>query len=179
LKAILWLDEEAPTAEQHSRLLEFASRGGLLISSAYWGPAGVTPVKKDPSFRYNVYNVARGQIAVPEQPFSDPYQVAVDTHLLVSRRNDLVRLYNPATTNCHSSFDPGRNNVLVQVLNYSASPADFLTVWVHDDVSSARLLRPEARGAVPVRGVAAHPGTDFGLPTVSVCCALEFEGTNV
>jgi len=179
LKAILWLDREAPTSEQRSKLMEFTSRGGLLIASVYWGPAGVEPGKKDPSFRYNVYNVARGQIAVPEEPFSDPYQVAVDTHLLVSRRNDLVRLYNPGVTNCHSSFDPGHNKCLVQVLNYAEEPADSVTVWVHDHVSSARLLRPGAKGAVPVPGVAAHPGTDFDLPTVSVCCALEFEGTNL
>ena len=179
LKAILWLDKATPTLEQRSKLLEFTSRGGLLISSVYWGPTGLEPGKKDPSFRYNIYNVGRGQIAVPEEPFSDPYQVAVDTHLLVSRRNDLVRLYNPEATNCHSSFDPGHNKCLVQVLNYSEDPADSVTLWVHDDVSSAQLLRPEAKGAVSVRGVAAHPGTDFGLPTVSVCCALEFEGINV
>jgi hypothetical protein len=179
LKAILWLDKEAPTAGQRSRLLDFTGRGGLLISAIYWGPAGIEPGKSDPSIRYNVYNMARGQIAVPEEPFSDPYQVAVDTHLLVSRRNDLVRLYNPAATNCHSSFDPGHHRSLVQVLNYSGKPADSVTLWVRDHISSARLLRPEAKSAVPIRGVLAHPGTDFHLPAVSVCCAIEFEGTNL
>ena len=58
-------------------------------------PPEVNQQQKNPSF-YKMYNVGKGQIAVAEEGFQDPYQVAVDTHLLVSRRNDLVRLYNPA-----------------------------------------------------------------------------------
>ena len=96
LKAMLWLDKETPSAEQHSKLLAFARQGGLVIAAAYWGPPEVKPTKKDPSLQYKMYNVGKGQIAVAEEGFQDPYQVAVDTHLLVSRRNDLVRLYNPA-----------------------------------------------------------------------------------
>ena len=54
------------------------------------------PKKRDPSLDYKMYNIGQGQIAVSTEGFQDPYQVAVDAHLLVSRRNDLVRLYNPA-----------------------------------------------------------------------------------
>jgi hypothetical protein len=179
LKAILWLDKEAPSAEQHSQLLAFARQGGLVIASAYWGPPEVKPTKKDPSLQYKMYNLGKGQIAVAGEGFQDPYQVAVDTHLLVSRRNDLVRLYNPALTNCHSSIDPGHRKRLVQVLNYSSQSADFVTLWVNARVGSARLWRPGRRDALTLRGVAAAPGTDFRLPPLSVYCALEFEGSNL
>ena len=60
LKAILWLDKEAPSAEQHSQLLAFARQGGLLIAAAYWGPPEVKPTKKDPSLHYKMYNVGQG-----------------------------------------------------------------------------------------------------------------------
>jgi hypothetical protein len=179
LKAILWLDKEAPSAEQHSQLLAFARQGGLLIAAAYWGPPEVKPTKKDPSLHYKMYNVGKGQIAVAEEGFQDPYQVAVDTHLLVSRRNDLVRLYNPEATNCHSSIDPGHRKRLVQVLNYSSQPVGSVTLWVNARVGSARLWRPGTKDAVTLQGVAAAPGTDFGLPPLSVYCALEFEGSNL
>jgi hypothetical protein len=179
LKAILWLDKEAPSAEQHSQLLAFARQGGLVIAAAYWGPPEVKPTKKDPSLQYMMYNVGKGQIAVAEEGFQDPYQVAVDTHLLVSRRNDLVRLHNPAATNCYSSIDPGHRKRLVQVLNYSSEPADSVTLWVNARVGSARLWRPGTEDALTLQGMAAAPGTDFGLPPLSVYCALEFEGSNL
>jgi hypothetical protein len=179
LKAILWLDKQAPSAEQHSMLLAFARQGGLVIASAYWGPAEVKPTKKDPSLQYKMYNMGTGQIAVAEAGFQDPYQVAVDTHLLVSRRNDLVRLYNPESTNCRSSIDPGHRKRLVQVLNYSSEPADSVTLWMNTRARSARLWRPGTKDALTVQGVAASPGTDFGLPPISVYCALEFEGSNL
>jgi hypothetical protein len=178
MKAILWLDTEVPSAEQQSDLLAFVRQGGLVIASAYWGPAEVKPTKKDPSLQYKMYNVGTGQIAVAEEGFRDPYQVAVDTHLLVSRRNDLVRLYNPEATNCRASIDPGQRKRLVQVLNYSSEPADFVTVWVNARAQSARLWRLDAKDALTVQGVAVTRGTDFGLPQLSVYCALEFEGSN-
>jgi hypothetical protein len=179
LKAILWLDKQAPGAEQHSMLLAFARQGGLVIAAAYWGPPEVKPTKKDPSLQYKMYNVGKGQIAVAEEGFQDPYQVAVDTHLLVSRRNDLVRLYNPESANCHSSIDPGHRKRLVQVLNYSSEPAESVTLWMNTRARSARLWRLGTKNALTVQGVAAAPGTDFGLPPISVYCALEFEGSNL
>jgi len=182
LKAILWLDDQTPSAEQHAQLLAFVQQGGLVIAAAYWGTPDVTPTKKDPSLQYRLYNVGKGQIAVAEEGFQDPYQVAVDTHLLVSRRNDLVRLYNPETTNCHysgESVSPHRGKRLVQVLNYSSEPAGSVTLWVNDRVRSARLWQFGAAEARNLQGRPASPGTDFDLPPLSVYCGLEFEGTNL
>jgi hypothetical protein len=179
LKAILWLDNEVPGAEQRMMLLDFARQGGLVIASTYWGPADVKPVKKGPPFQYKMYNVGTGQIAVAEEGFQDPYQVAVDTHLLVSRRNDLVRLYNPEATNCHASVDPSHRKRLVQVLNYSSEPADSVTLWVNAHVGSARLWRPGTKAALTLEGVPAGRGTDFALPQLPVYWALEFEASNL
>ena len=180
LKAILWLDHETPGAEEQARILTFVRQGGLVIASAYWGTPDVTPTKKDPSLQYRLYNVGQGQIAVAEEGFQDPYLVAVDTHLLVSRRHDLVRLYNPDSTNCHlsgESVSPHKGKRLVQVLNYSSEPAASVTLWVNDRVESARLSQFGAAEARNLQGRPASPGTEFDLPPLPVYCALEFEGT--
>ncbi len=179
LRAILWLDKDPPGNEQRSKLLGFVQQGGRAIAQAYWGPAGAQPFKKDPALQYKMYNVGQGQIAVAEEPFADPYQVAVDTHLLVSRRNDLVRLYNPAETNCHSSMEPDGQRRLIQVLNYSRKPAEYVTLWVDGRYSSAQLIRPETTDPVVLKGVAGNPGTEFDLPTFSVYCALQLEGKSI
>ena len=179
LKALLWLDKEEPSAEQHSPLLAFVRQGGLLIAAAYWGPPQVKPTKGDSSLHYDMYNLGTGQIAVAEEGFQAPDQVAVDTHLLLSRRNDVVRLYNPASVNCHSSIDPVHRERLVQLVNYSVKPADSVTLWVNDQVRSARLWKPGTKGTLALQGVAAAPGIDFRLPPLSLYCALEFEGSNL
>ncbi len=179
LRAILWVDKEPPGGEQRAKLLRFAQQGGLVIAQSYWGPADIKPFKKDPAFEFNMYNVGQGQIAVAEEPFADPYQVAVDTHLLVSRRNDLVRLFNPEETNCHSSLAPDGRRRLVQVLNYSTKPAEYVTLWVDERCSSAQLLTLGAEDPATVKGAAGNPGTEFDLPTFSVYCALEMEGKNL
>jgi hypothetical protein len=179
LKALLWLDKEEPNPEQHAQLLAFVRQGGLLIAAAYWGPQDVKPTKGDSSLHYDMYNLGTGQIAVAEEGFQTPDQVAVDTHLLLSRRNDLVRLYNPALVNCRSSIDPVHRERLVQLLNYSVKPADSLTLWVNDQVGSARLWKPGTKGPLALQGVAAAPGIDFRLPPLSLYCALQFEGSNL
>jgi hypothetical protein len=175
LKAALWLDHDSPRPEQLAKLLAFVRRGGLLIAAAYWGPSGITPTDRDPSLDYKMYTIGQGQIAVSAAGFLDPYQVAMDAHLLVSRRNDLVRLYNPETTNCHLSCDPVHKRRLVQMLNYASSPAGLVTLWVKHGARSAQLWSPAGRGAVSITGAPAGAGTEFGLPPIAVNCALEVE----
>lgn len=175
LKAILWMDEEAPNSEQHDELLAFAEQGGLVISSKYWGPPGVKPFKEDWLFDYNIYNVRKGRIVVAEKGFPDQYQLARDAHLLVGHGNDLARLYNPGTTNCYSSIDPERNRQLVQVLNYSPETASYVTLWVNAKARSARLWRPKPLTSPPIGNAPANQGTNFDLPPLSVNCAVEIE----
>jgi hypothetical protein len=122
-----------------------------------------------------VYNVGHGQIAVSEEGFLDPFQVAMDAHMLVSRRNDLVRLFNPGTTNCHVSLDPLHQKRLVQVLNYSSGTASFVTLWMNHYARSAQLWSPESKTSRSVAGALAGEGTEFNLPPVLVNCALEVE----
>ncbi len=179
LKALLWLDKDKPSAEQLSQMLAFVRQGGLLVAAEYWGPGDVKPGKADSSLKYDVYNVGKGQIAIAQEGFQAPDQVAVDTHMLLSRRNDVVRLYNSPSVNCLSRINPGRKERLVQLVNYSVKPADSVTLWVNDQVKSARLWRPGTDGASTLEGGAASSGMEFKLPQISVYSALDFEGANM
>jgi hypothetical protein len=176
---MLWLDQDAPSPGQLAKLLAFVRQGGLVIAAAYWGPSGIVPKNRDPSLDYKMYNIGQGQIAVSVEGFQDPYQVAMDAHLLMSRRYDLVRLFNPESTNCHLSFDPARKRRLVQILNYSSTAVSFVTLWVNTRARSARLWSPGAGDSVSIPGVSAASGTEFGLPTLAVNCVLEVEGLHL
>ena len=110
---------------------------------------------------------------MPDEGFQDPYQVALDTQLLVSRRNDLARLYNPATTNCHCSFDPVHRHGWCNRQLFRG-PADYVTLWVNTRARAARFWNCGSTSP-DLKGVAAPPGTDFGLPTITVNCGLEIE----
>jgi hypothetical protein len=176
LKAILWVDAETPAAAWQSELLAFARRGGLLITPSYWGPPEAKSIQGAVLDRYAVYELGRGRIAVSKEGFQDPYEVAVDTHLLLSRRNDLVRLFNAPAANCYCSADPKRQKALVQVLDYSTpGPAESVSVWVRTSNRAARLWNSEAKESVPIQGIPAIGGVEFHLPAFAAYAALEFE----
>jgi hypothetical protein len=175
LKGILWMDDDAPSAAQREQLLAFVEQGGMFIAPKYWGPPGVTPTKEDWLFDYDIYPLQKGRIVVASKGFPDQYQLANDAHLMVSRRNDFARLYNPATTNCYTCVDPSHTKQVVQVLNYSHIAASYVTLWVSAKARSAKLWGPKAQTSLSVESVPENEGTSFDLPPLSVNCAVEIE----
>jgi hypothetical protein len=126
VKAIVWMDTKAPAAEWATASKDLVSKGGLLI-----GPASIqhfaTGLAPAGAFdgRYDLYNLGTGRIAIARKPWSDPYQLAADVHLLLSRRHDVIRLWNSGSTNAIYKTGP-RGQAVVQILNfatrYSGSP---------------------------------------------------------
>jgi hypothetical protein len=173
VKGILWLDEEAPTPEQQLQLLAFLRRGGQVIAAKYWGPSAVKPSKQDWLYGYSLYNLPEGRIAVADGGFPDPYQLARDTHLLVGRKDDFVRMYNPGATKYYSSIDHQRRTQVIHVLNYSTEVADYVTLWANARAQAARLWLPKPFTSPPVEQAPHSEGTSFDLPPLSVNCAVE------
>ena len=176
LKAVLWMDGEEPGAEQNRNLVAFIQRGGLVVAPKYWGPPGIEPIHYDWLFGYDIYNLGQGRIVVASGGFSDPYQLAIDAHLLLGRENDLARLYNPKATNFYTSIGP-EGKELVQILNYSTRPANYVALWIGARAPGAKLLSPNLQASQSLPGISASGGTSFDLPTVSVSCAVEIERT--
>ena len=179
LKAILWLDKDAPSADQTREVAGLCPARRPADRPRLLGPGGSEAQKTGtPRLTTTCIMLGRGKSRCRYEGFQDPYQVALDAHLLVSRRNDLVRLYNPETTNCHCSLDPVHKKRLVQIVNYSPTPVTFVTLWVNNRARSARFWNPGAKDSLSIPGVPAAPGTEFGLPTIAVNCALEVEGSD-
>lgn len=177
LKAILWTDDDPPSAEQHRHLLDFVEQGGLTIAPKYWGPAGVVPRHEYWMPGYDIYDVSKGRIAVASAGFSDPFQLARDAHILVGRQNDLARLFNPGTTNCFASTGPDQRKEVVQIVNYAGHSASYLAVWVNLNAHRARLWIPGSKTPHPLECTPESDGTSFDLPEFSVNCAIEIERT--
>ena len=173
-RAVLWVDDAAPTAEQHTLLMQYVTEGGLLIAPAYWGPKDISSHQEDWLFNYDVYPVGKGRIVVANGGFSDPFQLDRDTHILLGHENDPFRLYNPGTTSCFMASDPSARKKVVQVLNYSApQPASYLTLWVHEPASGATLWSVDR--SAPLKCVTEDGGSSFDLPPVAVYYAVEIE----
>lgn len=175
LKAILWIDGDAPSTGQHANLLAFVNQGGTVIAPAYWGPAGVKPHRYDWLFGYDIYDVGKGRIVVASKGYSDPYVLARDTHLIVGRENDLARLFNPGTTNCYLTIGPDRRTEVIQIVNYAKKPANYVALWVSMKPQGARLWTPDSQVPNSLGAIQESDGTSFQLPVIPVYCAVEIE----
>lgn len=173
-RAVLWVDDAEPTAEQHRQLMQFVAQGGMVIASKYWGPKGATPHRKNWLFDYDIYSSGKGSIVVATGGFSDPFQLGKDTHLLVGREHDPFRLYNPGTTSCFIGSEPSAHKEIVQVLNYDAPhQVPFLTLWINHAASAATLWN--VANSISLKSIPESDGTSFDLPPVSVYYAVEIE----
>jgi hypothetical protein len=180
LKAILWVDAAEPDAAAKSRMRTFVEQGGLLIAPRLWWALTSKPTPGGLLGRYRVFALGRGSHAVPVQETGDPYELAVDTHLLLSRRNDLVRIFNITACNVLVTGSAAAGKRLVQILNYASQGQPYLpSVWVRDGAPKARLwVLGEAESAV-IEGVPAHGGREYQLPFISTYAALEFDARGV
>jgi hypothetical protein len=120
LKCAVWLDTKAPAGEWSKAMKDVVSSGGVLIA-----PASVRHFADGLAAagtfdgRYELFTSGSGKIAIAKKPWSDPYQLAADTHLILSRRYDVMRLWNSGTTN--AIYKTGTNGqAVVQILNFAA-----------------------------------------------------------
>ena len=173
-RAVLWVDDAAPTPEQHALLMQFVTGGGLVIAPQYWGPKGIASHQEDWLFGYDVYPVGKGRVVVARDGFSDPYQLDRDTHNLVGHEHDPFRLFNPGTASCFLGREAAARKEIVQVLNYDApQPVEYLTLWVRRSASAATLWSAGESSAL--KCIVQDGGTSFDLPPVSVYYAVEIE----
>jgi hypothetical protein len=127
-----------------------------------------------------VLAVGKGRLAVARNALDDPYQVAVETQLLLSHRNDLVKIYNSPSSGCtRYTASPDGKTALLQCLSYAdGRRAGLRTIWVRDRHRSTRLWTIEA----PAVTLDAHTsdeyaGVEYHLPAnaAQAYLALEFE----
>jgi len=170
LPCIVHMDEHPPDAARRDALLGFAEAGGLVISS---GALTSLPYR-GPAPGYAFARVGKGRVVRPVEPWSDPYQLAADVHLLVTREQDVIRLYNGASLNVRYLQDRTGTRGVVHLLNFAGTPgAHPVTVALARRWKRARLLgfdRAESAAIEPVRY-----GIEIPLPDFSTYLAIELE----
>ena len=176
LKAVIYPDVEPPPEPLQRKFMDFVRAGGLLVANNKWKPAEGAPSDGDTYRRFHVLRLGKGKLAVAKEEIEDPYAVALDTHLLLSRRHDPVRLFNAGSTNAHYTMAPDGKRGLLQILNYAMRPAAHpVSVSFPIRYRAARLLSPASPGGAPVRIVAREHSVELHLPPLGAYTAIELE----
>ncbi len=71
-KAILYVDKDAPSKSLHEKLLEFVSKGGLLMASPSWGKSKAALVPGPPTTIIGFAIMGRGVLQWPRKSFKIP-----------------------------------------------------------------------------------------------------------
>lgn len=177
LKALVYADSEQPFKELKQKIMSFVESGGLLVTGPKWGSEGKS-LGPDVHPRFDVCALGKGRLAVAKEELADPYQISIDTQILLSHANDQVRLFGGgASRGYHFTGSADDKTALLQLLTYASGRAiSQMTVWVHRSVRSARLWSLQAAVPAPVEHVAAeYGGTDLHVASMPSYAALELE----
>ena len=190
LKAVVCPDVTLPSPPLQKVLQAFALAGGLLICrrqcAALGGGSQPSP-REHP--RFEERTLGRGRVAVSKEDGPDPFLLAADSVILLSRRNDPVRLANAGSIISYFSGSADGKRGLLVLLNYARARPITLSGGRARATNampaiSARVMRPyraarvwtleaAAPSAVPIepRGDA----VDLQVPSFVTCAAIELE----
>ena len=177
-RAALYLDKASPDPKLLALLTAFATQGGLVVAgvSSAKSFAGLKPVAGHPHPRFEIFQLGRGRVAVARAAFDDPWTLADDTHLLMSRRFDPARLFNGGMLHTHTAASPDGRRSLVHIVNYGTE-AFFHTVvlQVTRPVRSAKCYMPGSAEPKPLQ-IGGNPiRPEITIPNFSVYLAVELE----
>ncbi len=173
LRALIYIDADAPDATVRQQVGAFVQNGGVLITVPAWGPVTGAPVKGSEHPRFTISSSGKGRIAVASSPPDDPYQMANDSVVLVSHRYDLVRFWNGGTTGSFYAASPDSRQAVAHLLFYANRGPDSASVRIagpYRKVNAATVDQPQ----VPrVESVPQKDALEVHLPQVSQYVALE------
>lgn len=175
LRAVIYVDNSAPTAALKSKLIAFAQAGGLLIvprSLAAQFPAG--KVLQCPVAGYKLQTFGKGMLAAATQDWDDPYFLAADVHSLVSRRNDPVRLFNGRSLWMHYAVAPDGGGALLQFVSFSSRANQTVSLAPARQWRSAVMHTLGEAKPSPLPPVEVDGHVEFQLPRFTYYAALEF-----
>ncbi|HNY41729.1 MAG TPA: hypothetical protein PKJ41_15115 [Bryobacteraceae bacterium] len=173
-RAALYVDTQPPPAPAMGHLRAFVSAGGLLLTpantAALFAAAGVLDSTHP---RFTVRAFGKGRIAVSKQDYDDPWILARDAHLLMSRRWDSIRLFNAGSMLAHHAAAPGGASSVVHLLNYTCRPsANVVSLQVPANTRSA-LLHTLDMDKAPIASVRRDNRTEIDVPPFPSYCAIE------
>jgi hypothetical protein len=175
LVAILCSDTNPPEDTQRG-LLKFAEHGGLLIVPNSWKRPDGPVVSHDLEDDYALVRCGNGRMAWARESWQDPYRVAQEVHLLMSRRNDLFRLGNGASIAvCCTGSSDGRRT-LIQLVSFDRRASRMpVSLWVKPHFRAARLWMLDSSEPMRLQAKAEQSGQELSLPPFATYAAVELE----
>jgi hypothetical protein len=132
-RAVLATELAPPGDAERNVLKAFAENGGVVVAGPSWG----NPPKDEP---FAEVPLGKGRVTVYKDP--DPESVARDMRDLLSHKEAGFVAFNVPSVITYASS--GGKCLLVQLLNYSNSPATAITIRVSGNFRTARLFTPDA-----------------------------------
>jgi hypothetical protein len=176
-RAVLYVDSQPMPASALAAVRTFVEAGGLLVATrAAAQPFGPLRQSNEPHPRFQIFTLGRGRVAIGLADFDDPWLLARDTHLLMSRRWDTIRLFNGGSLQWYQAASPGGARSVVHLVNYARRPsANVVSMQINGPVRAARLHLPGA-GPPQVLGLERVAGRmEVSLPSFDIHCAVELE----
>jgi hypothetical protein len=174
-KALISVDDAMPEPAARKRLLEFSRQGGALLVSQSWKGEGGTPTGAAHP-RLDLRKLGKGTFAVCKDETPDPYMVARDIHVLLSRVNDLSRFFNlSAFLSAHTAV-PGGASALLQITNFANAgrySVSQVTVWFPQQYRAARMWTLGSDAPVALKLEPENTGMDVQIPSISPYAAVE------
>ncbi len=182
LRAMLYVDLDAPAPELRKRALEFVERGGLLITVSDWGSFPGTPATRNEHPRYDSRILGKGRLAIARADAKDPYLLANDCILLTSHRHDLLRFWNGGAIASYLAVAPGGGKSVLQMLFFSERGVN-LQRGGQGDAVSVRVAGSYQRGTLwtfdggrrAVDMQREKEAVELHLPPLSEYAAVELE----
>jgi hypothetical protein len=169
--AILWLDDVPPPA----LLTAFVLNGGHLITRQHRISTRPAPESHE---RFRLQRAGKGRISLATAAWDDPWLLAQDVHLLVSRRYDPVRIFNGGSLQFHITEEPGGARKMVYLLNYTLRPSwNLVTLAVESSIRNARVHSPGQEPAAPAKIHGVDGRTEIEIPQFAIALAVELEQT--
>lgn len=179
-RAVLYVDAEPMPAAMVPLVQRFVEGGGLLLTMKVPAAAlrNARP-SKETHPRFDLLDCGKGRVAVSKTEWDDQFVLAQDTHLLMSRRYDAIRLFNGGSITCYQAQSADGGRWLAHLLNYAGTiAAHQVSLQTWQPITAARVYDPEKTAPVTLE-IHRDPGRqEVYLPSFSVYCAVELELTN-
>jgi hypothetical protein len=176
-KGLLYVDKNPLSPSAAALIQKFVESGGTFICLKEIAAALRAKRPSAEKFpRFEIYDCGKGKVAAGGASWDDPWILAQDSHLLLSRRWDAVRLFNAGSLKFYHSASPDGRTWLVQILNYTrGQPAHKVSLQTWQTLKTARLYSPGQTEPTVVE-IHREPGQqELWLPPFPVYLAVELE----
>lgn len=138
------------------------------VGAAVWVSKSAPPMAK-----YRPWIQRGGKFITPES-WDDVYAAVAGIHLTLTRRTDVLRLWNAGSFNSHYLEEPGGKRGVVHLINYAGNiSSDDTSIWLARLWKKAVLSTFEKR--TPLKSTASNGGIEIALPPLGVYAAIELE----